>query len=690
MSFKDIPLKFKIGGSVCLAVALILVVYTIIVVSKSREIAIDDARAIGQEMANRYGNQVKGNMEAALDASLTTAAVFEAMVTKKELIDRGVVDEIQKDVTASNPSFFGIQSCFEPNALDGKDAEYKATGDPMWEHMGGAYGNYWWKEGGQWKVVNLAKHNYPETRAWYKGPRDKGHAILTEPYTGVLGPDVVMATISVPVKDSGKFIGIVGIDFVLSSFQAMVKDIKPMDTGYAFIMSNKGVLVAHPNSELLNKPVIDNLNKEHGPAIVQAIASGNEYAEFMVSPMDGQEYMYLFSPILVRGTDTPWSIGIAIPTDKIMAAANEFLYMSVGLTAGALLVIFVIVFFIAKSITDPMVKSVAFAQEIASGNLVATLDINQKDEIGVLATTLAEMGENLRRVVGEVRTVTDSVAIGANEVASSSQTLSQGATEQASSLEEVSSSMEEMASNISQNADNANQTQGLASGAAGQAESGGSAVAEAVVAMNEIADKISIIEEIARQTNLLALNAAIEAARAGEHGKGFAVVAAEVRKLAERSGVAAGEISQLASSSVEVADRAGELLGKLVPDIQRTADLVDEISTASNEQNEGASQINAAIQQLDSVVQQNASASEEMSSTSEQLSSQAAQLQDTVAFFKLGNDGGMGGGYTRTTVKATRKPAAAIPAAKPAPKPAAPSGGVALDMGEDDGDFERF
>ena len=186
--------------------------------------------------------------------------------------------------------------------------------------------------------------------------------------------------------------------------------------------------------------------------------------------------------------------------------------------------------------------------------------------------------------------------------------------------------MEEMASNINQNADNAMQTEKIAMKAALDAEESGKAVTEAVSSMNEIASKISIIEEIARQTNLLALNAAIEAARAGEHGKGFAVVASEVRKLAERSQNAAGEISELSASSVDIAEKAGDMLLKLVPDIKKTAELVQDISAASREQNNGVNQINNAIIQLDSVVQQNASASEEMASSAEELSGQAEQL----------------------------------------------------------------
>jgi methyl-accepting chemotaxis protein len=247
--------------------------------------------------------------------------------------------------------------------------------------------------------------------------------------------------------------------------------------------------------------------------------------------------------------------------------------------------------------------------------------------------------------------------------------------------------MEEMGTNIRQNADNASQTEKIALKAAKDAEAGGKAVIQAVGAMKNIAEKISIVEEIARQTNLLALNAAIEAARAGEHGKGFAVVAAEVRKLAERSGTAAAEISELSSSTVNVADQAGQMLTKLVPDIQRTAELVQEISAASNEQNAGAEQINKALQQLDQVIQQNASASEEMASTSEELSSQAEQLQSSISFFHLG------AAMARITRQTSRR---GMPqTARKAPKALASkslSRGLALDMGRDDEDdeFERF
>ncbi len=275
------------------------------------------------------------------------------------------------------------------------------------------------------------------------------------------------------------------------------------------------------------------------------------------------------------------------------------------------------------------------SKKIAGGDL--NIYVQERSEKDELMFALKQMVANLRQIVTEIKTATINVTKGAQEMSSSSEQISQGATEQAASAEEASSSMEEMASNIRQNAENAEQTEKIALKAANDAREGGKAVDETVAAMKDISGKISIIEEIARQTNMLALNAAIEAARAGEHGKGFAVVAAEVRKLAERSQTAAREITHLSGSSVEVAEKAGKLLSQMVPDIQKTAELVQEINAASNEQNTGAAQINKAIQQLDQVIQQNAGASEEMASTAEELASQAEQMKNTMEFFKLDN-----------------------------------------------------
>jgi methyl-accepting chemotaxis protein len=272
------------------------------------------------------------------------------------------------------------------------------------------------------------------------------------------------------------------------------------------------------------------------------------------------------------------------------------------------------------------------AEEIAHGNL--TVAVRERSPQDKLMQALIGMVGGLTRTVTEIRGIAGEVNSASQAISTSSVQVSNGASAQAASAEEASSSMEEMVSNIKQNADNAQQTDRIATKSARDAQESGKCVVGAVAAMKEIASKISIIEEIARQTNLLALNAAIEAARAGEHGKGFAVVAAEVRKLAERSQKAAAEINQLSGTTVIASGKAGEMLDKLVPDIQKTAELVQEITAASKEQDTGAEQINKALQQLEKVIQQNASAAEEMASTTEELTGQADQLVTALGFFK--------------------------------------------------------
>jgi len=287
------------------------------------------------------------------------------------------------------------------------------------------------------------------------------------------------------------------------------------------------------------------------------------------------------------------------------------------------------------AVVGPLKVAAGYIDRVAKGDIPPAITDSYQGDFNDLMASLSTMVVKLKEVVMEVQSAADNVASGGQEMSGTAQQMSQGATEQAASAEEVSSSMEQMAANIRQNTDNAMQTEKIAVKSATDAKEGGRAVTETVAAMKQIATKISIIEEIARQTNLLALNAAIEAARAGEHGKGFAVVASEVRKLAERSQSAAGEISELSTSSVAIAEKAGDMLNKMLPDIQKTAELVQEINASSKEQDAGADQINKAIQQLDQIIQQNASSAEEMASTTEELSSQAEQLKSTIAFFTL-------------------------------------------------------
>lgn len=370
-----------------------------------------------------------------------------------------------------------------------------------------------------------------------------------------------------------------------------------------------------------------------------------------------------------------------------------------------------------KDLVDSMTNMIGnlrntaqIADRLARGDLMVS--VKRLSEADILGIALENMVAKLRTIVGQSINAAQNVAAGSEQLSSGSEEMSQGATEQASATEEAASSMEEMAANIKQTADNAGQTEKIAHQSAKDAQASGVAVERAVAAMQTIAEKITVVQEIARQTDLLALNAAVEAARAGEHGRGFAVVASEVRKLAERSQAAAAEINALSSETVKVAQDAGQMLGKLVPDIKRTAELVEEISAACREQDTGANQVNLAIQQLDKVTQQNAAASEQMSATALELASQAEQLQQTIAFFNLGDEehavaraaaprphasaahkgsqiahlspakakAAARGGMSKPEIAAAKKPRAA----------AAGGGGFVLDMDADDAEFQRY
>ncbi len=295
----------------------------------------------------------------------------------------------------------------------------------------------------------------------------------------------------------------------------------------------------------------------------------------------------------------------------------------------------IIALYIASSITKRIGDAIETIKAMANGDLTQTIVVSNNDEIGEMINQFLIMTDRLKDAIGVIFATSDSIGTSSAKIKDSSKQTSLGATEQAASAEEVAASMEEMSANIQQNTENAQQTEKIAIQASEDIQEGNSAVAQTVDSMKTIASKISIIEEIARQTNLLALNAAVEAARAGEHGKGFAVVAAEVRKLAERSQEAANEINDLTSSSLKISEKAGNLLEAIVPNIDKTARLVQEITAASKEQNSGAEQVNNALQELNNVVQRNASASEEIAHNADDLSNKGNQLKEAISFFKI-------------------------------------------------------
>ncbi|MDP4210907.1 MAG: methyl-accepting chemotaxis protein [Bacteroidota bacterium] len=374
-----------------------------------------------------------------------------------------------------------------------------------------------------------------------------------------------------------------------------------------------------------------------------------------------------------------------------------------------------------SSIVTPLRKGVNFAKSLGNGDLNATVDVDQADEIGELADALKEMVKKLHETIGKIVVSADQIGDTGEKMDGQSLQLSEGATEQASSTEEVSSSMEEMAANIQQNTENAQQTEKIAVHASDGIKKLKEASEESVNAIKIIANKIMIVNDIAFQTNILALNAAVEAARAGEHGKGFAVVAAEVRKLAENSKIAADEIHVLARNSVEATDGAAQILTEIAPEIERTAKLVQEIANASMEQNASIDLINNSIQQLNNVTQQNAAAAEEISNNAKALRDFSEELRGVTSFFKIdqqteSKDSSINSIFEKLANKKESSPVLNVipkpvmvqakeytepapateedaPVQLPKPKSKAATGGINLNLLDDsnkDSEYERF
>jgi methyl-accepting chemotaxis protein len=316
-------------------------------------------------------------------------------------------------------------------------------------------------------------------------------------------------------------------------------------------------------------------------------------------------------------------------TIRIQKIFLAFAIIIVLLLAGTLLTV------ITRSITKPIHTGIEIANRIAEGDLTQTFELERKDEVGILAGALNKVSQNLRSIIGHLSSYSSNIADSSQKLLVSADDISDGAKSQATAAEEISSSMEEMYANIQQNTENARQTQIIAEASAVEVNKSKESFKFATNSLKDITEKVTIINDIAFQTNILALNAAIEAARAGEHGKGFAVVAGEVKKLADKSKDAAGVINEVSSTTMIMSKSARRELEALVPEIEKTAQLINEITAANMEQSSSVEHINNAMQQLNVVVQNNAQRSDELAMHSKELSSQAEELQNLISEFKL-------------------------------------------------------
>ncbi|WP_295951565.1 methyl-accepting chemotaxis protein [Rhodoferax sp.] len=633
------------------------------------------AEAATMNLARTSAREAAGTLQTRIAANMATVANLAASMRATRQanlpIAREQIDEMVQAALFSSGDFIGSAVTWEPNALDGKDAEY-AGKKPGYDDTG-RYMPYWTRAaGGSVHVEPIVFGPGAGANDWYDIPKASGKLFFTEPYVySIDGKDVLMASLVAPIMVAGKFQGTASADFTLTRFGQILSELKPIEGSSLSLVSNGGLYASNPDAQRIGKKADD-----IPAAGLERIHQGQTY-EYV----DAQNTVHLLQPMVVAPDTAPWSVRMSFPRSVATAAARDLLGYTLIVALVCAIAMALILVSVVYRLTRPLrsLSRVMVGLASADADLSVKLEVQGNDELAAIGTGFNQFVAKIHAVLKQVRSSADGVAGASAEIAHGNNDLSARTEQQASALEQTAASMEELSATVRQNADSAKQANQLALTASSVAVQGGAVVAQVVETMKgindssrKIADIISVIDSIAFQTNILALNAAVEAARAGEQGRGFAVVASEVRNLAGRSAEAAKEIKILINASVErveqgtaLVDQAGTTMTEVASSIRRVTDIMGEISAASQDQALGVAQVGEAVRQMDQTTQQNAALVEEMAAAASGLKSQAQELVQTVAVFKLGADD-----HTLAPRMPTSRPMAAKPAARPLPAPA--------------------
>ena len=618
----------KIIACVAGGLAITLLPSALYLASQTRTQAVENAHALVRAEAQSAAYAIKSELND-YAGGLNASAILLGRSQEQGQLTRPELVTLLKRQLEGFPSAFGSWFTEAPKALDGRQDELKDD-KALGTNKNGIFAGYWTRESAT--AITFSTFADDAKAEWWTKPTQTGKPSSTEPYIETAtGRNTLIASLMTPVSSNGRLIGVYGMDVDLGSLSARVLALKPMGVGQVTLLSEKGNWIAHPDAALRTKPYAGAGSDE----LKKAMAEGQPVTATLTGP-DGSQIERSFVPLDILALNSRWFVAVDVPVDAIVGPADRNAWTMMGAILLAMLVVMALVVLACRQlIAKPLKLAVESASAISAGDLTRDIPAKGSDEVSDLLRAMSGMTQRLREIASSVVESAQQVASGSTQSAATAEQLASGATEQAAASEQASAAVEQMTVNIRQNADNAGQTEKMAVQAAQDARASGDAMAGSVDAMRSIAQKIELVQELARQTDLLALNAAIEAARAGSHGKGFAVVASEVRKLAERSRVTAEEIGQLSDRSLAASEETGQMLTRLVPDIQRTSELVLEISAACREQAIGIAQINQAIQQLDQVTQSNAGAASEMAATADQLSGEGERLLDCTTFFQL-------------------------------------------------------